>query len=391
MPKLPRDLWIIFISLLFFSSGLGLYSVIMPAHIRDLGASSLELGLLGSLAMAVNTLVALPGGMWADRFERKKLMIISWAMCIPVPLIFALAGHWVWLIPGFVLFNLSMFSNAAMQSYIAAKCTPENRSSTFTLVHTAFPLGMVIAPTMGGFLAEEWGIRAVFWVSLVCYTISTLVLTQLSPSHPAGPRTKMAVVLDPRSYPRPFWKLVLIFSLVWFIISIPMSFNTPFLQDVARFDLLTIGFLGSMAAIGGATLTPFIGRVADSRGTWRILALCLFVLALTFVVQLYTSVVSVLVVAFFVRGGTNVVMSLMTALITGAADPKSMGMSFALYNMMGGFAATLSPYVAGYLYAHHPAYPFVATIILAISLGLYFFGKAQTPRENDCAAGEKYA
>lgn len=386
MPKLPRDLWIIFISLLFFSSGLGLYSVIMPAYIRDLGASSLELGLLGSLAMAVSTAVALPGGMWADRFERRKLMIISWAMCIPVPLIFALAEHWLWLIPGFVLFNLSMFSNAAMQSYIASKCPPETRSFTFTLVHTAFPIGMIMAPTMGGFLAEQWGIRSVFWVSLAFYSISTLVLTQLSPSYPVGSRARVAVVLDPRSYPRPFWQLVLTFSLVWFIISIPMSFNTPFLQDVARFDLLTIGFLGSVAAIGGATLTPFIGRAADSRGTWRILALCLFVLALTFIVQLYTSVVSILVVAFFVRGGTNVVMSLMMALVTGAADPKSMGMSFALYNMTGGLAATLSPYVDGWLYARHPAFPFVATIVLAVCLGLYFVGKAQPSKHESGAA-----
>jgi len=381
VPKLPRDLWIIYGSLLFFAFGLGLYTVIMPAYIRDLGATAVQLGFLGSLAMAVSTMAAIPGGMWADRFERRKLMIIGWAIAIPVPLIFALADHWLWIIPGFVLFNLSMFSNAAMQSYIAAKCPPEARSFTFTLVHTAFPVGMVFAPTMGGFLAEQMGMRAVFWASLACYAISTLILTRLSPSYPLETSTKMRVALDPRSYPRGFWNLLFTCSLTWFVITIPTTFNTPFLQDVARFDLLTIGFLGSIAALGGAMLSPFIGRAADKAGSWRILASCLVILALTFIVQLYTTEVNILAAAFFIRGGTNVVMSLMTALVTGAADPKSMGMSFALYNMVAGLASTLSPYAAGWLYAEHPTFPFIATVFLAMALAIYFWSKPQPRRK----------
>jgi len=107
MPKLHKDLWVIYISLLLFALAVGLYSVIMPAYIRELGATSVQLGLLGSIAMAMATLSAIPGGLWADRFERRRLMLIGWAMCIPVPLIYAFSHHWLWLIPGYFLFNFS--------------------------------------------------------------------------------------------------------------------------------------------------------------------------------------------------------------------------------------------------------------------------------------------
>jgi len=369
VPKLPKDLLVIYFSLLFFAVGTGLYSVIMPAYIRELGASSVELGLLGAIAMAIGTAAALPGGIWTDRYERKRLMLIGWAMCIPAPLVFALAHSWVWLIPGYFLINFSMFSVNAMQAYMASRSLPSERSYVFTTVNSAFFVGMIFAPTLGGFLAEQWSMRATFAASLFFYVVATLILLRLSPDQPTAPLTKAPLRLSPKLYPKRFWLLVLVFVFIWYIIFLPFSFNTPYLQDVAHLSLLAIGLLGSVGAVGGALLAPLLGRLADSVGTWRVLGFCLLVFAATYVIQILFPDFPVLAVTFVVRGGTNAMMALMTALISGVVGQRSIGMSFAMYNLATGFATTLAPYTAGWMYADSPHTPFVVTAGLAAVFG----------------------
>ena len=369
MPKLPKDLLVIYFSLLFFAVGTGLYSVIMPAYIRELGASAVELGLLGAIAMAFGAVAALPGGIWTDRYERRRLMLIGWAMCVPAPLIFAFAPNWMWLTPGYFLINFSMFSTNAMQAYMTSRSLPSERSFVFATVHSAFSVGMIFAPTLGGFLAEQWSMGVTFAASLIFYTLSTCILLGLAPNPPTAGIAKAPLRLDPRLYPKRFWLLVIVFVCVWYVMFLPFSFNTPYLQDVARLSLLSIGLLGSIAAIGGALIAPMLGRIADSVGTWRVLGCCLLVFAFTYVIQLLYPTLAVLAIVFFVRGGTNAMMSLMSAVVSGVVEERMLGMCFAMYNLATGFATVLAPYTAGWMYTESVQAPFMLAAALAVVLG----------------------
>ena len=315
MPKMDKDLWIIYIALFLFAVAVGLYSVIMPAYIRELGASSVQLGLLGSIAMAMTTAAAIPGGLWADRYERRSLLIVGWAMCIPVPLFFAFAKTWWALIPGYFLFNFSMFCNPALQSYVASRTNPENRGFIYTFVFSAFSVGMVFAPTLGGFIAENWGIRSVFWLSLVFYTLSTTSFFFITPSHPKKTTrtTRLPRVID---FPPQYWRYVFLFALGSFAMNIPFSFNTPYLQDVGKLDLFTIGMLASVSAIGGAIFSPFLGKAADKGGALKILGVGLILVGFTYLIQIALPFKLFFMFAFFLRGGAGAVMSLMTSIIS---------------------------------------------------------------------------
>lgn len=385
MRRLSKDMRIIYISLLLFSLATGLYSVIMPAYVRELGADSVQLGLLGSIAMAMATLSALPGGIWADRYELRTLMIIGWAMCLPTPIIYAFAPNWVWLIPGYFFFNFSMFCNAAMQAYIVSRTSPDERGFAFTAIHSSFSVGMVFAPTLGGYIAKNWGIRSTFGVSFVVYLLSTLALCWLSPNQPEAVQSK-SWRLNPRLYPKRFWTLVLTFSAVAFVLNLPMSFNTPFLLDVAQIDLLMVGILGSSAAVGGALIAPLLGQVADKVGTWRVLGVCLLIIAVSYVSQVALPYLPVLLLSFLVRGGFNAMMSLMTALVSGVADRSALGMSFAMYNLSTGIAATLAPYTAGWMYGRSAGLPFMATAGFAALFGVWFIVRATKRGEKPCAS-----
>jgi MFS family permease len=370
MPRLHKDLWVLFTSMLLFAMAMSLYSVILPAYIRELGASAVELGLLGSIALALSTASALPGGFMADRFERRRVLLVGWAMCIPVPLIFAYATHWTGLIPGYFLLYFSMFCNSSVQSYIADRSTPENRSQAFTMVFaTAYSLGMVFAPTAGGFMAEAWGINSVFWLSFVLYTASTAVMFTIGRSYPevvTDKSQRFSLKVLPKSY----WRYVALFSVGFFVTHLPHSFVTPFLQDVAGADLLLIGMLGSVTALGGVFLAPVLGKAADRLGVTRVMGIGFMVLAACYVLQVLNPVPVFLALVFFARGGASAVQSLMSSAISAVGAARAMGMSFAIYNLVTGLVGTVAPYTAGWLYARNVNAPFLLTALLATCLGV---------------------
>jgi len=94
-----QDLKLIFISNFIGAFGDGLYAYILPLYIRGLAASSTDVGFLFSIFILSTALTIIPGGFAADRFDRKKVMILGWMIWVPLPLMFSFATHWTQLIP----------------------------------------------------------------------------------------------------------------------------------------------------------------------------------------------------------------------------------------------------------------------------------------------------
>jgi MFS family permease len=284
--------------------------------------------------------------------------------------VFAYATHWTGLIPGYFLLYFSMFCNSSVQSYIADRSTPENRSQAFTMVFaTAYSLGMVFAPAIGGFMAESWGITSVFWFSFVLYTASTAVMLMIGRSYPEAV-TDRSQRFSLRILPRSYWRYVALFSVGFFVTHLPHSFVTPFLQDVVGADLFLIGMLGSVTALGGVFLAPVVGKAADRFGVTRVMGIGFVGLALCYILQVVNPVPVFLALVFFARGGASAVQSLMSSAISGVGAARAMGMSFAIYNLLTGLVGTVAPYTAGWLYAKNVNAPFLLTALLGTGLGV---------------------
>jgi len=100
---LNQDLKLIFVSNFIGAFGDGLYAYILPLYIRGLNASSADVGSLFSIFTLSTALTIIPGGFLADRFDRKKVMILGWMLWVPIPLMFSVATRWAQLFPGMAL------------------------------------------------------------------------------------------------------------------------------------------------------------------------------------------------------------------------------------------------------------------------------------------------
>ncbi len=73
--------------------------VFVPKNLSDLGASASVYGIMAAIFMAGSALGNLLGGMWADRTNRRSVVIISLiASCVPILLLAVLSFSFIWYI-----------------------------------------------------------------------------------------------------------------------------------------------------------------------------------------------------------------------------------------------------------------------------------------------------
>ncbi|MCL6450152.1 MAG: MFS transporter [Acetobacteraceae bacterium] len=383
--RLSRDLWILFLSFFLWCFGLGLFTQIWPLFMQDLGAGPVEIGVLYGVGYVVVTVTYVIGGVLADRFERRGLLIVTWAVSVPAMLFFAWARRWTDLFPGIVLFN-SFLCMPAFNAYVAARTRPEERAAAFTVVYASGPLGNLAAPALGGWLAARLGMRAVFLIAFAVCVVSTLVLLILSPQRPDQPSPAGAAAgADAaessrgsraardggagRRLPRlvPYFGLV---ALMYFVLIGPLPYVPTFLRDGRGLTVVHIGALGSVLACSELLISLALGGLGDRWGKPRTLALCLGLFGLSMACLLMPGGMGVVALAFVLRGFSRVVHSLATALVSDLSPQRSLGKGFGAFGAVTGLASAAAPYAAGWVYKATPPGLFVAAAAASVLLAV---------------------
>lgn len=372
---MSRDLKLIFIAIFFVGFGVGLYTFLYPLHAKELGANSVQIGIIYSLIYFWMALVSIPGGLLADRYELRKLILYIWAVMIPAPIIYYFARHWMTLLVGDFLSGLSLLNGAALFVYILKRSPAEKIGRSFTLVFSAFPIGMVISPIIGGYLAEIWGIRSVFLLSTFFFILSTLVLLPITPETPVErSNERKAVNLLTSKY---FFRYVIFFSSIFLIYSTFQPFISPFLREFRHTSLTAVGLVGSLIALGSATLGPLMGVTSDKRGMKNVLLAGLAAFAFSLLVFIYFKNWLAIAIAVFFFGSADGFRSLANAAISTTLEDIPPGLSFGILRTVSIGVTFFGPYIGGWLYRADPVWPFsfAASALVLLFASVFIWGK----------------
>lgn len=103
-------------------------------------------------------------GMLSDRYGRRPVMLIS-IFGLAVDFLFmAFAPTLAWLLVGRVFNGMTASSFSTANAYVADVTTPERRARNYGLMGSAFSIGFLLGPALGGFLAEI-NLRLAFMVA----------------------------------------------------------------------------------------------------------------------------------------------------------------------------------------------------------------------------------
>ena len=189
---LTRDVLLICLSNTVGAFGEGLYFWFFPLYVRSLGADYVQLGLVISTLMGFAALVPLLGGFLADRFDRKKILILSWTPWILAPLIYSFADNWMQLIPGTFCWGISMIGLPAVTAYVITCVNDKTKlASVLAIVWSTYSFSYIFAPGIGGYLATIIGMRWVLRVATVLSAVSTSIFFFLHSQHAKKERARV--------------------------------------------------------------------------------------------------------------------------------------------------------------------------------------------------------
>jgi MFS family permease len=377
---LPRDLRLLFLSLFLWTFGLGLYNYIWPLYLRDLQASPNDVGLVFAIGFLALALSMIPGGILANKYELKALLIIGWAMSIPPPLMYYFAGTWTDVIPGIILLQVSGFNVPAFNAYIAGAADKAKSASNFGITWASAPLGVVVSPLVGSVLLNWISVRGIFILTFVFFTISTIVLFPMKPQPPLENDARSPRLEFPKS--RREGSLLLFLAgaaLAW---SVASPFIPLYFQDSLSLGSSIILILGAVQSLGAAIFAISLGRRADARSQGGTMALGLLLSATGLVGVLLTRNLLFAFPMVFLIGGARAPSLVAYFILSTVRKGASRAGQFGFYLTMESLGFVLGSYLGGRLYTIAPISIFYATSVSFAALAILAWLSFRSPAES---------
>ena len=136
------------------------------------------------LAKAVTNLGA---GALAERFGRRRLLIVGWGLALPVPLLIAVAPSWAWVVAANVLLGVNQGLAWSMTVVMKIDLVgPRRRGLALGLNEAAGYGGVALAAGASGWLAAEFAARDVLVVAGAAIALIALATSALFVRDTAG-------------------------------------------------------------------------------------------------------------------------------------------------------------------------------------------------------------
>jgi len=361
---LKRDFKLLFLTNLVGSFGDGLYAYLLPVYVTEnLKATSVELGALFAVLLLVASFTLILGGILADKYDRKKVLLLGWLLWLPAPLIFAAAKNWIEMVPGMVLYGF-WFGGPTVTAYVTSKADKETLTLTFATLSTAWSFGYIFSPAIGGYLTSVVGMKNVFYIAFLFYCLAAFTVTFLTSQHPPSVS---------RSSGRKEWKALLskkilawsfFFAFLMFVILMYRSFIPPFLEEVYNLNKLQIGVLGSVAFFGSAVLAIILGKIGDMWKKTGAIAVCTALSGTAIAILIASNNIAVLAISHFLTGASYTFWSLLSAIIGPLAPESAQARWVSIPQSISILSSFFAPYIGGWFYSFSPLYPFVISAAL---------------------------
>lgn len=371
---------LILVSFALFTWGIGEGSFLyfVPLYLEHLGANPIMIGSVLSAFGLMMMVAHIPAGYLSDRLGRRPMIRAAWLIGLLSAWMMGLATSMPLFVVGYVLYGMTGFVMAPLFSYVTAARGKLTAGRAMTLVSAMFNLGAVIGPVSGGWIGEQFSMRAIFLFASVVFIFSTVVILFLKPQprdETDGEETSRGLLGNMR-----FWGFLSVVFFVMFATYLPQPLSPNFLQNQRGISLGQMGLIGSLGSLGNVAFNLVLGQLNARLG---------FVLG-----QIFVAVFALLLwkgtgqtwymLGYFLLGGFRVARMLAMAQVRILIHQAQMGLAYGMTEAGNSAALILAPLLAGYLYDQDPASIYPLSLLL-ISIGV-IISLIFAPREKRLAA-----
>ncbi len=210
---------------------------------------------------------------FADKFDRKKLLLFFYTGFIAGTILCGIADSYRWLMLGRVITGLfaGVLGSVSM-AIITDIFSFEQRGRVMGFVQMAFAVSQVAGIPIGLYLANifDWHAPFLMIVGLSIATAVTIskwikpVVRHLEKRSAANPLTHLGNTVTKRNYLLPFLTTALL-SIGGFML---MPFSTPFIINNVGILQEQLPMIYVITGIGSIIILPIIGRLSDKAGKY---------------------------------------------------------------------------------------------------------------------------
>lgn len=391
-----KNLFVAWIGCFFTGASFSLVMPFIPVYVEQLGTPSDQVELFSGLAISVTAFAsAIVAPIWGNLADRKgrKLMMIRAAAGMTVTmgsLAFVPNAYWL-LVMRFLNGILSGYIPNAT-AMIASQAPKEKSGWALGTLSTGAIAGSLIGPSMGGALAQWFGMENVFLITGVLLLVTTL-LTIFLVKEDFQPVEKNDMISIKEIFAKMDHLSILIGLFVTtLILQIGITTISPILTLYIRElsgnsgnILFVSGLIVSISGVSAVFSSPKLGKLGDKIGNQKVL---LAGLTLSFCCYLPMAIVATplqLGILRFILGfSTGALMPSINTLISKITPPEGVSRIYSYNQMCSNFGQVFGPMV-GSTVAHAFNYRavFIATSLFVLSnilLSLFNFRKVLRQR-----------
>ena len=188
-----RDFGLFWASLLFSAVGSQISTIAIAWQVYEITDSPFQLGLTGLFRALPVMVLSIPGGVVADRMDRRRLLIITQSLAALLALVLGLLTFTgqvrVWHIYAVTFLSgaVSIFDSPARTALIPLLVPAEHLASAYALNISWRQIATLAGPFIGGGVISAFGISASYFIDAVSFlsVILCLFFMRVRPSPPA--------------------------------------------------------------------------------------------------------------------------------------------------------------------------------------------------------------
>ncbi len=348
-------------------------------YIRELGASFIQLGLIGSVGGLVNAVIAYPFGRLIDRYSSKNIMLVTLFLQTLVPLTYFLAKDWIWIVLATALSTFALFCSQGVENVLMANSLRNvDRAKGFSLVTAVSLIPTVVAPLIAGAtLARLGGISAqnlklLYLVEFLGLSVISVFVglrlkeTKSLLDHGGTLLEDLREVVSGSPYLKR-WLLIDTMSASSY--AVMGRYIMVYASEIQGAGPIILGWMAAVFAIVGILSSIPLGALADRIGRIRTVLLIRPLFHISTLILLFTPDPRWIILGWALRGTFNPSLSILATYRNELVSPEERGRWMGIRELLRGIFRIPAPLLGGILYTRvSPTAPFLFHMFIDIFL-----------------------
>jgi len=364
-----RQLMIVYIAVFFITVGAGVVTPMIPLYARSLGASYVDIGLMGVSYAIIYMSLAIPLGMLSDKIGRRTIIAASVSLCGVASILYLLAGNVNHLILIRAIDGIAWSSFwLSIEALTTGISGPLSAGKAMGLSTASYGVGSLIGGLLGGLIVTCFGFHATFVLYLILSTMTALLALTIREERSSRRHFEVAKKLSSQPLTRDRTTLVVACAVsVTYSIALGIVLTLfPVYAEGLGMETFWIGFLFATFWLGRIISFIYAGQVSDKVGRKVVLAPALVGSAVASLLVALSREIGLLSASILIMGiSIGATFPVTIALISDVVPSSRRGTAMGLFEASSGLGMLIGPALGGVIAEmFDPRYPyFLCTFI----------------------------